>query len=94
MPFLGFVCLQAMDTLTTLLFLRHGVSEANPLMRAALSIAGNPAMALALPKIFAIVLALYAWRSGRRQLLRRMNFLFALFVAWNLLAAAVGGVTG
>lgn len=83
-----------MDALTTLLFLRQGVSEANPLIRAALSISSNPALALVAPKVFAIALALYAWRSGRRGLLRRMNILFALFVGWNLVAVAVAGVTG
>jgi hypothetical protein len=88
MLLLGFIGLQVMDALTTLLFLRHGVAEANPLIRAALSISGNPTLALAVPKLFAMALAFYAWRSGRRGLLRRMNILFTVFVAWNLIAVA------
>jgi hypothetical protein len=89
MLLLGFVLLQVMDALTTLIFLHHGVGEANPLIRAALGVSGNPALGLVAPKVFAMALAVYAWRSGRRGLLRRMNLLFALLVGWNLLALAV-----
>jgi hypothetical protein len=89
MLLLGFVCLQVMDALTTLLFLHHGVGEANPLIRGALAIFGHPALALAAPKVFAMALGVYAWSSGRHGLLRRMNFLFALFVGWNLVAVLV-----
>ena len=91
MLLLAFVFLQVMDALTTLLFLHHGVAEANPLIRSALGISGSPALALAAPKVFAVLLGVYAWHSGRHALLRRMNVLFALFVAWNLVAVAVGG---
>ena len=86
----SFICLQALDALTTLLFLRHGVGEANPLIRAALAGAADPRIALALAKILAVVLGTLAWRSGRKRLLRKMNVLFALCVAWNLVAAWVG----
>ena len=89
MLLLVFVFLQVMDAITTLLFLHHGVSEANPLIRALLGICRNPGLALAAPKIFAVLLAFYGWRSGRHQLLRRINVLFAFFVGWNLLAIAV-----
>jgi len=94
MLFLGFVFLQVMDAITTLLFLHLGVGEANPLIRAALAVSGNPTLALSALKACVIALAFYAWRSGRRRLLRRMNFLFALVVGWNLLAVAVSRVTG
>jgi len=93
MRLVWFALLQVIDALTTLLFLRHGVGEANPLIRTALAISGNPALALAVPKVFAMALGLYAWRSGRRELLRRMNFVFAIVAAWNLVAVAVSGVT-
>jgi len=89
MILLGFVVLQLLDALTTLFFLRNGVAEANPLIRAALALSGNPAVALTAPKVFAIGLALYAWRSGRRGLMARLNVLFALVVGWNLIAVAV-----
>jgi hypothetical protein len=82
----AFVCLQVMDMLTTLLFLRIGVGEANPLIRAVLRASAPPALALAAPKVLATALGLYAWRSGRKRLLRKMNLLFALCVGWNLIA--------
>ena len=86
--FLLFAALQVCDMLTTLLFLRHGVAEANPLMRAAITVASHPLIALALPKLAALALALYAARSGRTRLLARINVLFTCCVAWNLLALA------
>jgi len=89
-----FLGLQVMDALTTLLFLRHGVSEANPLVRAVVGASAEPALGLAISKAFAMTLALYAWHSGRRVLLRRMNLLFALCVVWNLVAIAVSPGAG
>jgi hypothetical protein len=85
---LWFAALQICDVLTTLLFLRHGVAEGNPLMRAALSLVRQPLIALALPKIAALGLALYAARSGRTRLLARVNLIFTCCVAWNLAALA------
>jgi len=86
--FVLFAALQVCDVLTTLLFLRHGVQEANPLMRAAIAAARQPLVALALPKAAALGLALYAARSGRTRLLARVNVLFTCCVAWNLMALA------
>lgn len=85
----AFICLQAMDTLTTLLFLRHGIREANPLIRAAL-VSADPRIAVGLPKLLAIVLATVAWYSGRKKLLRKVNLLYLVFVVWNLAAAWAG----
>jgi hypothetical protein len=82
-----FVSLQVFDLLSTLLFLGRGVAEANPLMR--LAITGGPIWGLAVPKAAAVLLALYAWRSGRTPLLRRINLLFTLCVLWNLAVLAV-----
>jgi hypothetical protein len=84
-----FICLQVMDTLTTLLFLHHGVAEANPLIRAALAGSARPGVGLVLAKVFAIALATFAWRSGRKGLLWKINLLFLLCVAWNLIATLV-----
>ncbi len=75
-----------MDALTTVVFLHLGVQEGNPLIRAALAGFATPELALALPKIVAVALGLLAWRSGRMRLLRTMNVLFALCVAWNVVA--------
>jgi hypothetical protein len=85
-----FICLQVMDTFTTLLFLHNGVSEGNPLIRAALAGPAQPGMSLVLAKVFAIALATLAWRSGRTRLLRKVNLLFTLCVVWNLVASLVG----
>jgi hypothetical protein len=90
--FFSFLILQALDAASTLFFLRHGVAEANPLMRMALAAIPAPAAALALPKLAAGVLALAAWRSGRLRLLRRINLIFLACVAWNLLTITTRSV--
>src|ERR1051325_5867742 len=75
-PLFAFLILQAMDAVTTLIFLRFGIEEGNPLIRAALSGIASPEAALAFPKLFAVALGVFAWRSGRLHLLRKMNVLF------------------
>ena len=85
-----FIGLQVMDAITTVAFLHRGVGEANPLIRTALAGLARPEMALALVKVPGISLAAYAWYSGRRRFLRRVNLLFALCVAWNLLSLWAG----
>jgi len=81
-----FSYLQMLDFLTTVAFLLNGVQEGNPLVRLALSAGANPLASLLAVKLVAIVLGLYCWYRGRRQLLLRINILFALLVAWNLVA--------
>jgi hypothetical protein len=85
---IAFICLQMLDALTTMVFLRFGVSEGNPLIRMALGASAQPAFALAAAKLLAVMLGLFAWRSGRAGLLRRMNLLFAVCVGWNIAAIA------
>jgi len=85
---LEFAVLQVFDLLSTLTFLRHGVAEANPLMRMALAASAPGAVALGVPKVLAVALAVYAWRTGRTRLLRRVNFIFAACVVWNLVVLA------
>jgi len=79
-----------MDALTTVAFLHLGVAEGNPLIRLALvRSAGHPLgpmLALAGPKLFAVALGVFAWRSGRKRLLLKLDILFALCVAWNAMA--------
>jgi Domain of unknown function (DUF5658) len=87
-----FSYLQILDFLTTVAFLLHGVREGNPLVRLALSAGANPLVILVVVKLVAIVLGLYCWHQGRRQLLFRINILFALLVAWNLVALIVSSV--
>ncbi|MBI4908200.1 MAG: hypothetical protein HY820_31530 [Acidobacteria bacterium] len=81
--------LQLLDLLTTIAFLLHGVEEGNPVVRFALRNFSNPFAALLAVKLVALALGLYCWRVDRRVLLSRMNLLFAILVAWNLLALIV-----
>ena len=83
-----FLALQLFDLATTLVFLRHGVAEANPLVAALIRHSAQPAIAAAGDKAAGCGLACYAWRSRRTRLLRRANLFFALCVGWNLLAIA------
>ena len=86
---LVFASLQLCDAVTTLVFLRHGVAEANPLIRFALGQSASPALALVAAKAAGCALAWLAWRGHRRRLLSRVNCFYAVCVAWNLLAIAV-----
>jgi len=78
--------LQLLDLMTTVAFLIHGVQEANPMVRLAIQYSRNPLTGLLLVKLFAIGLGLFCWKADKARLLRRMNFLFALLVTWNLAA--------
>jgi hypothetical protein len=81
--------LQVLDFLTTIAFLVNGVREGNPLVRLALSVGSSPIESLLLVKLLAILLGFYCWRVGKRQLLARINVLFALLIAWNLVALII-----
>jgi hypothetical protein len=84
--------LQVLDFLTTIAFLVNGVREGNPLVRLALGVGSNPIASLVAVKFLAILLGFYCWRVGKRQLLSRINVLFAVLVAWNLVALILVGV--
>ena len=84
--------LQVLDFLTTIAFLLHGVKEGNPLVRYFLSASTNPINGLLVVKFLAVLLGLYCWRMGRTKLLTRINWLFALLVAWNLVALILGSL--
>ena len=87
---LHFSYLQLLDFLTTVAFLLHGVQEGNPVVQAAMAWSSSPWLGLALVKLAALVLGAYCWQSGRYTLLGRTNRLFAVLVAWNLVAIIVG----
>ena len=89
---LEYAYLQVLDFLTTVAFLLHGVKEGNPLVRYLLNASANPISGLLLVKLLAVLLGLYCWRMGRGKLLARINFLFALLVAWNLVALIVSSM--
>jgi hypothetical protein len=82
--------LQVLDFMTTVAFLLHGVREGNPLVRAALQYAPNPLGGLLAVKLLAVALGYYCWRGGRDRLLIKINILFALLVAWNMVALIIG----
>lgn len=84
--------LQVLDFLTTIAFLVNGVREGNPLVRLALSVGSNPVASLLMVKLLAVLLGFYCWRVGKRQLLSRINLLFALLVAWNLVALILSSI--
>lgn len=85
--------LQVLDFLTTIAFLVNGVKEGNPVVRLALSLGPNPLESLLVVKVLALMLGIYCWRMGRQQLLSRINMLFALVVAWNLVALILGSLS-
>lgn len=82
--------LQLLDFLTTLAFLAAGVREGNPLVRLAMSTLPGVLPGLIVVKAMAILLGVYCWRTNKQKLLVRINVLFALVVAWNLVAIIVG----
>lgn len=78
--------LQILDFLTTIAFLIQGVREGNPLVRFVVSASSNPLGGLLVVKVLAVLLGIYCWRMGRSRLLVRINLMFAVLVAWNLVA--------
>jgi hypothetical protein len=94
MALLFFFVLQLCDAATTLVFLRHGIHEANPLIAGLLRVFSEPALAVFLIKLGGCGLAAYAWKTHRIRLLRRANIFFALCVGWNLLAICGAWITG
>lgn len=85
-----FSYLQVLDYLTTVAFLLMGIREGNPVVRAVMQSAPSPLIGLALVKLAALALGLYCLKLGKEQLLKRINILFAVVVAWNLVALIVG----
>jgi hypothetical protein len=84
--------LQMLDLLTTCAFMIHGVQEGNPVVRFALRFSSHPLGGLLAIKMLALGLGIYCWRCGRHRLLTRINVIFAIVVAWNLVALIVGGI--
>ena len=81
-----FFLLQLCDLSTTLVFLHRGVSEANPLIAAALAPHASPALAIAAFKLAGCLFGWLVWRTRRLRLLRAANVGFGLCVCCNLLA--------
>lgn len=86
--------LQVLDFLTTVAFLVHGVREGNPLVRWAIDYFPTPLAGLLLVKTAALILGVMCWIRGRERLLERINWMFALLIAWNLVALILQSVYG
>jgi hypothetical protein len=87
-----FSYLQILDFLSTVAFLVNGIKEANPFVRFFLRFGPNPIGGLIVVKLLAILLGVYCWRMGRQRLLGRINIVFAMVIAWNLVALIVGAM--
>lgn len=87
-----FSYLQVLDFLTTVAFMINGVKEANPLVRFAVKMSPSPISGLIVVKVLAVLLGIYCWRMGRQRLLSRINIVFAMVIAWNLVALILGTV--
>lgn len=86
---LRYMILQILDALTTMLFLAHGVAEANPLVRWSIAAThGNLAGLLAV-KCAACGFGVMAAYTGRTRAITKMNRFFTVVVGWNLLALAL-----
>jgi len=81
--------LQLLDVLSTILFLSHGVAEANPLVKWSIGVTHGNLPGLLAIKSFACLFAVVAVQSGRTRVVVRMNRFFTVLVGWNLFALAV-----
>ncbi len=84
-----FSYLQILDFLTTIAFMVLGVREGNPLIRWAIDVSPSPVVGLAVVKIAALCLGIYCMYKRKLRLLTRINYLFAVVVAWNLVALII-----
>jgi hypothetical protein len=89
---LHFSYLQILDFLTTVAFLVQGVREGNPLVRLAMTWTSNPMLGLLIVKVAAVGLGVYCWRGGRGRTLDKINLLFAVVIAWNLVSLILGSL--
>ena len=85
-----FSYLQVLDYLTTIAFLLIGVQEGNPLVRLCMEVAPSPILGLTVVKLSALLLGVYCLKLGKDRLLSRINIMFAMLVAWNLVALILG----
>ena len=82
-----FYFLQIADGLTTLIFLMLGISEGNPLVRLVMT-QTNPITGLLVAKAICIGAGIMCSMSGRMWVVKKLNIIFVLVVAWNL--ASIG----
>jgi hypothetical protein len=87
-----FVFLQFLDGLTTLIFLRKGIVEGNPLVSWSMAAIHVPWAGLIAVKMMAVMIGFYCCRTGRIGFLHRANLGYSAIVAWNLFALLIGAV--
>ena len=87
-----FVILQCLDVLTTLVFLRAGVAEGNPLVILALTNGHAPWIGLIAVKMIAAMIGLICYRTERITALRLANAGYFLIVGWNLVAISAAAL--
>jgi len=78
-----FLCLQALDVITTLTGLQLGASEGSVFIGRLMQT--GPLPGLLLSKMLAVVLIVTALAVERTRLLHRVNIWCAALVTWNLL---------
>jgi len=84
-PSIGlFLCLQALDVITTLIGLRMGAEEGSSFIGRLLST--GPIYGLILSKIIAAGLAAFAIFLHRKRIILFLNYWFAAVITWNLIA--------
>jgi len=90
-PSIGlFLSLQVLDVLTTLIGLRLGASEASMFISHLMRL--GVVEALAISKLFAIILASAAIGYKRGRVVVVLNYWFAAVVGWNLCAILYTGI--
>ena len=80
----AFVLLQVLDMATTLVGLRLGGTELNPMIASLMRLT-EPAIGLLLAKLIGFGLGGYFIWTQKTRLIRRINILFAILVLWNTL---------
>ena len=86
-----FISLQVLDVLTTLIGLHLGASEASMFISRLMRL--GVVEALAISKLFAIILASAALGYRRGRIVVVLNYWFAAVVGWNLCAILYTGVS-
>ena len=77
-----FVFLQLLDVLTTVLGLKLGAQELNPVIRQFME--AGPLVGLAISKAAVLVLGGVVIWMQRQRVLVTVNYLFGVLIVWNL----------
>jgi hypothetical protein len=78
-----FLLLQVLDFMTTLIGLRMGGAELSPFISWLMETT-SPVTGLTMVKLLGCAMAGFALWAGRDRLIRRVNYVFAAIVLWNV----------